>query len=218
MERETSSIAKIRIEFPEEIWISEIFEEFPDIIDMEILYFLPYNLEEYIGNALIEIKHYKIDSIVEIVKDHPSVRDFNIVEKEENKVRFNVKTKDPYLLHGAIKCGVLVDFPVKVEDGYAYWDLISSRESIDALLSLFEELGLNFELLRIGNSDLNLDDEKYQLSFDEVKILDEAINRGFFDVPRKISLEELGSILGKSKSTLSVQLRKIIKKKVLVNS
>jgi predicted DNA binding protein len=65
---------------------------------------------------------------------------------------------------------------------------------------------------------LNLEDEKYQLSLDEVKILDEAINRGFFDVPRKISLEELGSILGKSKSTLSVQLRKIIKKKVLVNS
>lgn len=217
MERKTSSIAKIRIEFPEEIWISEIFEEFPDV-NMEILYFLPYNLEEYIGNALIEIKHYDIDSIVEIVRSHSSVKDFNIVEREENRIRFNVKTKDPYLLHGAIKCGVLIDFPVKVEEGHAYWDLISSRESIDELLSLFEELGLNFELLRIGNSDFNLEDEKYQLSLEEVRVLEEAINHGFFDVPRKISLEELGNRLGKSKSTLSVQLRRIIKKKVLVNS
>jgi predicted DNA binding protein len=217
MEREKSSIAKIKIEFPEEIWISEIFEEFPDI-KMEILYFLPFNLEEYIGNALIEIKHYDIESIVEIVRDHPSVMDFNIVERNENKIRFNVKTKDPYLLHGAIKCGVLVDFPVKVEEGYAYWDLISSRESIDELLSLFEELDLNFELLRIGTSDLNLEDPQYKLSLDELKILEEAINRGFFDVPRKISLEELGNILNKSKSTLSVQLRKIIKKKVLINT
>jgi len=212
-----SSNAKIKIEFPEEIWIYKIFDDFNDI-KMEILYFLPYDLEEYIGNALIEITHYEIDSIMNIIKGHPSVMDFNLVEKKDNKMKFNVKTKDPYLLHGAVKCGVLIDFPVKVEDGYAYWNLISTRESIDELLSLFEELGLNFELLRIGNSDVDLDNEKYTLSLEEMHILEEAINRGFFDIPRKISLEELGNILDKSKSTLSVQLRKIIKKKVLVNS
>ena len=217
MERETSSIAKIKIEFPEDIWISKIFNEFNDI-NMEILYFLPYDLEEYIGNALIEITHYQIDSIMNIIKTHPSVMDFNLVEKKENTIKFNIKTKDPYLLHGAVKCGVLIDFPVKVENGYAYWNLISSRKSIDKLLTLFEELGLNFELLRIGNSDLDLDNEKYKLSLEEMNLLEEAINRGFFDVPRKISLEELGNIVNKSKSTLSVQLRKIIKKKVLINS
>ncbi|GAH01088.1 unnamed protein product, partial [marine sediment metagenome] len=45
--------------------------------------------------------------------------------------------------------------------------------------------------------------------------LDRAINMGFFEVPRKISLEELANQMGKSKSALSVMLRKIIKKKVL---
>ncbi|TFF99129.1 MAG: hypothetical protein EU541_05720 [Promethearchaeota archaeon] len=217
MESKASSIAKIKIEFPEEIWISEIFNAFHDI-NMKILYFLPYDLEEYIGNALVEIKHYDITSIRELIQNHPSVMDFKLIEKEKNRIKFNVQTKDPYLLYGAIKCGVLIDFPVKVKDGFAYWNLISSRESIDKLLSLFEEKELNFELLRIGNSELDLNDEKYNLNLEEMNILQEAIKRGFFDVPRKISLEELGNILNKSKSTLSVKLRKIIKKKVLVNS
>ncbi len=217
MKKESSSIAKIKIRFPEEIWIAEIFRHFPDV-NMEILYFLPYNLERSIGNALIEIQHYKLGSLIQEIKTHPSVLEFNLVLRVENKIKFNIKTKDPYLLYAVIKCGVLVDFPVKVEDGYAFWNLISTRESIDKLLSLFGDLGIKFELLQIGGSNLDLGDEKYKLSLEELKILEEAIDKGFFDVPRKISLEELGKVLDKSKSTLSVQLRKIIKKKVMVNN
>ena len=216
MSFEISTIATIKIKFPDEIWISEIFRKFYDI-NMEILYFLPYDLEESIGNAIIELMHHDIDSIIEKIEKHPSVYDFHLVDKGENKIKFNVKTKDPYLLYAVIKCGVLVDFPVKIEDGSAYWDLISTRKNIDELLSLFEEKEIEYELLRIGNSDLNLEDGKYELSLDEINLLETAIRKGFFDVPRKISLEELGSILNKSKSTLSVQLRKIIKKKVLAN-
>ncbi|MFX1315859.1 MAG: helix-turn-helix domain-containing protein, partial [Promethearchaeota archaeon] len=53
------------------------------------------------------------------------------------------------------------------------------------------------------------------LTYDESNILDKAISLGFFEIPRKISLEELANKVGKSKSALSVMLRKIIKKKIL---
>jgi predicted DNA binding protein len=217
MESETdNTLAVIKIKFPEDIWIHEIFKKFYDI-QMEIQYFLPYDLEKSIGNSVIEIRHWDIELIIQEIKDHNSVRDFNILEREENRVKFNVKTKDPYLLNAAIKCGVLIDFPVKVEEGWAYWNLISSRKGIDVLLSDFEEKGLQFELLKIGISHKELGDKKNQVSFEEQKILQKAIEEGFFDVPRKISLEELANQMGKSKSTLSVALRKIIKKKVMIS-
>ncbi|TXT63188.1 MAG: hypothetical protein BAJALOKI1v1_770006 [Promethearchaeota archaeon] len=216
MNSEITTLATIKIKFPEDIWISEVFNKYFDV-KMEILYFLPYDLEESIGNAVIEINHHNIDSIIEDIESHPSVFEFHIVNKEANRIKINVKTKDPYLLYAVIKCGVLVDFPVKVEEGYAYWDLISTRRSIDEVLSLFEEEGIKYELLRIGNSNINLEDGKYELSLDELELLGMAIREGFFDVPRKISLEELSHKMNKSKSTLSVQLRKIIKKKVLAN-
>ncbi|UCC20536.1 MAG: helix-turn-helix domain-containing protein [Promethearchaeota archaeon] len=208
------SLARIKIKFPKELWISEIFKNFPDV-KMEISHFLPYDLENSIGNSVIEIMHYNLDSIIEQISSHPSVFELTIIEQEENNVKFNIKTKDPYLLYAIIKCGVLVDFPVRVEDGFAYWRLISSRERIDQLLSLFEQKKIKFELLRIGRSPYSIEDEKYKLTLDELNVLERAISSGFFEIPRKISLEELANELGKSKSALSVMLRKIIKKKVL---
>lgn len=215
MDSSKTSLARIKIKFPDKLWISNIFSQFHDV-KMEILYFLPYDLEKSIGNAIVEIMHYDIDSIIKEIRNHESVFEFSILEKEENKVKINVKTKDPYLLYGVIKYGVLVNFPVKVKEGYAYWRLISTRKRIDELLTLFENKGIDFELLRIGNSPYEIDDHSSKLSFEEDKILEKAINSGFFEVPRKISLEELANELGKSKSALSVMLRKIIKKKIVL--
>lgn len=215
METSKTSLARVKIKFPEQLWISHIFKEFPDI-KMEISHFLPYDLEKSIGNSAIEIMHYDIRKIIDEIRSHPSVFELSILEQEENRVKFNIKTKDPYLLYAIIKCGVLIDFPVRVEDGYAFWRLISSREGIDQLLTLFEQKKINFELLRIGVSPYNVEDDKNKLTLDEVNILDKAISTGFFEIPRKISLEELANQMGKSKSALSVMLRKIIKKKVLL--
>lgn len=214
MDKNKPSLARIRIKFPEQLWISEISKKYTDV-KIDILNFLPYDFEKSVGNAIIEIIHYKIEQIIEEIKNHPSIFEFSILEREENRVKFNVKTKDPYLLYGVIKCGVLINFPVRVREGYGVWKIISTRKRIDDLLTLFEEKDINFSLLRIGNSPYNLDDDKNKLSFQESEILNKAINLGFFEVPRKISLEELANQLGKSKSTLSVMLRKIIKKKVL---
>jgi len=208
------SLARVKIKFPDQLWISQIFKKYPDI-KLEISHFLPYDLERSIGNSIIEIKHYNIDKIIEDVRNHPSVFELSVMETGENKVVFNIKTKDPYLLYAIIQCGVLVQFPVKVKEGYAFWRLISSRDRIDKLLTLFEQKKINFDLLRIGNSPYSLDDEKNKLSLNEENVLDKAISSGFFEVPRKISLEELANALGKSKSGLSVMLRKIIKKKVM---
>jgi len=93
--------------------------------------------------------------------------------------------------------------------------LVSSRKSIDDLLTLFDRKGINYTLLRIGTSPYSVDDDKNKLTLDESTILNRAISSGFFEIPRKISLEQLANELGKSKSALSVTLRKIIKKKVM---
>ncbi|MHA1321132.1 MAG: helix-turn-helix domain-containing protein [Promethearchaeota archaeon] len=214
MESTKSSLARIKIKFPDQLWISQIFKKFRDI-RMEIEHFLPYDFENSIGNSIIEIFHYNIDLIMEVIKNHKSVIDLSILEKDEKRVRFNVKTKDPFLLYAIINCGVLVNFPVRVREGYAYWRLVSKRESIDKLLTLFDQKGIEYSLLRIGNSPYSVDDDKNKLTLNESTILNKAIASGFFEIPRKISLEELANELGKSKSTLSVTLRKIIKKKVM---
>jgi len=213
MNESKPSLAKIRIEFPGQKWISQIFKKNPDA-KLDILNLLPFDVEKSIGNAIIEITDYNVDQIVEEIKNHPSVFEFSILEKEENRVKFNIKTINPHLLSGIIKCGVLVDFPIKVREGCAEWNLLATRKRIDSLLTQLEQKGINFSILHIGNSPYIFDDDKNKLNIEETKILNIAINLGFFEVPRKISLEALATHLGKSKSWISESLRKIIKKKV----
>ena len=64
MDSNKPSLARIKIKFPDQLWISAIFKDFPDI-KMEILHFLPYDLERSIGNSIIEIKYHQIDKIME---------------------------------------------------------------------------------------------------------------------------------------------------------
>jgi len=212
-----TSLARIKIKMPETLWISEIFNKFQDL-KIEILNFLPYDFENSIGNSIIEISHFKMDEIIDFIKNHPSVLDFSILEKEKYRIRLNVKTKDPYLLYAVIKCGVLIDFPVRVREGNVYWKLISSRKNIDELLEVFEEKNIKFDLLRIGNSPYDLEKDTFKLTYEESKILEMAIELGFFEIPRKISLEDLANRLGRSKSSLSVILRRIIRKKIMISS
>jgi predicted DNA binding protein len=217
MEENKPSLAWVEIETPKQKWMSEIFKKYRDL-EIVILNFLPYDFEEFIANAIIQIFHYKIDEIIEAIKVNPSVLGFSVLEKYENQAKINIRTKDPYLLYAIIKNGILIDFPVRLSEGVAIWKLVATRKKINNLLLQFEERGINFTLLRILNSDYSIDDNENKLNLEESQVIRKAIKLGFFDIPRRISLEELANELGKSKSALSVRLRKIIKKKVLYES
>ena len=79
MDTSKSSLARIKIKFPEQLWISKIFKKFKDI-KMEIINFFPYDFEKSIGNALIEITYHNIESILLEIKNHPSGFEFSILE------------------------------------------------------------------------------------------------------------------------------------------
>ena len=167
------------VKFPEKLWISDVFKRYKGI-RMEIINFFPYDFERSIGNAIIEIMYFDIDSIIEAVRSHPSVFEFSEIEREENRIRFNVKTKDPYQLYGVIKCGVLIDFPINVREGYAYWRLVSTRKRIDDLLTLFEQRNVDFTLLRIGSSPYEIDDNKDKLTLEESEVLDMLLKSKYY--------------------------------------
>ncbi|MHA1985401.1 MAG: helix-turn-helix domain-containing protein [Promethearchaeota archaeon] len=213
MEENKLSLTRMKLKVPEEKWISDIFEDYPDA-QIDILNFFPYDFEGNIGNAILKVKHYKIDQIIEYLTNHPSISALNILNKRENEAKINLKTNNPYLLFYVIKCGGIVEFPIKIIDKYIIWTIISTREQLNDILIRYEKMGINYSILQIVNPPLDFIDNANELTFEESKILDTAIKSGFFEVPRKISLEELANHLGKSKSWTSELLRKIIKKKV----
>lgn len=92
-------------------------------------------------------------------------------------------------------------------EGTIEWAVLGRESSIRELLKRLEKEGVEFELVRTSS----LKDEK-AITARQEEILQIALERGYFDFPKGISLRKLASQLGISPATLSEILRRGQKK------
>lgn len=98
----------------------------------------------------------------------------------------NAKTKDPWLLSAMMESEVLLKPPVKVKDGIAEWIVVATRDMVSALMKLLGEKGVSYRLKSIGKYS-----EEPVLTDHQVKILDLALEHGYYEIPRRITLSQL---------------------------
>ncbi len=89
------------------------------------------------------------------------------------------------------------------------WDILCGK---DAFLKLMDEINdKNYRIIEKKNFLKNYNIE-YNVTYNEYVTLKKALDLGFFECPKKITLEELAKELGVSKSTLSNCIRRGLKK------
>jgi len=196
--------AKIELRMPEKLWLAAVSKRHKDST-FYLLSFLP--TKEFIGNTLIKIDGGDMNKILKGIKEHPSLVELNILGQAENSAVINTKTKDPWLLSAMMESEVLLKPPVKVKDGVAEWVVLSTRGKVSALMKLLDEKGITYELKSISKYS-----ERPILTRRQAEVLDFALEHGYYEIPRKITLDQLARKLGVSKSTLSETLRAAEKK------
>jgi len=75
------------------------------------------------------------------------------------------------------------------------------------MIKILEKEGVDFEIVYKGRVN-----DKSNVTYREEEILKIALEKGYFDFPRKIKLEELAKHFGVAPSTLSEILRRGLKK------
>ena len=98
-------------------------------------------------------------------------------------------------------------YPILIQAGKMQLELISPRNKINILLNQFNISKLDVKLNRIGRVHLNP-----LLTSQQEELLNHALDQGFFEIPRKITLKEFAMKEGISASALSEKLRRTIKK------
>ena len=199
-------IAKFAIHMPEKLWIAVLSKKYPEIT-FEVLSILP--TEQMVGNALVKIIGPKLEQLVTEIKKHPSCMELHEISDFKNTKILNVKTNDPWLLISLIKSEVILKMPVIIINGIANWEVLAPHEKIRKLNDLFAEKNIKVELKNIGKYR-----EEPQLTARQAEVLDQALEQGYYEIPRKITLTELANKLNIAKSTLSGILRRIDKKLV----
>jgi predicted DNA binding protein len=151
--------------------------------------------------SLINLKARKVG---EVIKNLPSFCEGIAVSSAEAKIlikEHTCLTVYPILESGCIITGV--DF----NERNIYWDIVCDDEAFVNLIRELEDYGVDFEIIYKGKPESDS-----EVTFREEEVLRIALERGYFDYPKRIKLEELASFFGVAPSTLSEILRRGQKK------
>ncbi len=104
--------------------------------------------------------------------------------------------------------------PIIVKNGFEYWEVASwDKKHINALFKRVKKVGkqtATIELLELTNKPISafFSIAHTDLTKKQLSALKTACREGYYDLPRKISLEELAAKIGESRTTLQDKIRR----------
>lgn len=189
--------AVLSIEVPG--WIGEISGRYPK--GMKVIGCVPYG-EEGARNLLEIDVPEGVGDAASAIKSHPSISEAEVVPFGKRKALAYISTT---------KCPVCSTFAgsecflasARIKEGKIRWRLLAGkREAVRKLIDKLRKTGFSVEIVRM--TDIKSREELTSRQEEIVKI---ALEKGYFDYPKKISIRELAGIVGISISTLSEVLR-----------
>lgn len=135
----------------------------------------------------------------------PYIKEYEVLES--GYARIAVDSSDfplSQLIHAA---GAFYIYPIKFQKGRQICTLIfETKKKLQSVLQHLED----WKIIRIGNVNLQFDLE--DLTPQQLKAVNLAIERGYFEIPKKVNLEELSTQMKLSRTTFLEHLRKAEKK------
>ncbi|MFB6195268.1 MAG: helix-turn-helix domain-containing protein [Haloplanus sp.] len=187
--------AKLTITVPDAVWISELSRAHPDTR----FRVLAATATPEAGVARMEILGNDPDAVCDEIRAYDSVTDLTVFETGSESTRIQVETTVPLLLTSLQESGVPLEMPFDVSDGEMTLEVTVPQRTLSDLGWTLEEFGIQYTVERIQQeveSDSLLTDRQQW-------VLDEAIERGYYDTPRGITLVDLAADLDIAKSTCS---------------
>jgi predicted DNA binding protein len=193
--------AKLTISVPDDVWIGEVSRAYP----CTSFRVIAATADESRGVARIDIMGPDAAEICEVIPEYDAVTDLTIFKRSENVRSVQIETTVPLLMQALQKSGVPLDMPVEIADGTLSLEAAIPQRSLSALGETLDAVGIDYtvESIRqeIESESLLTDRQRW--------LLDEAIEHGYYDTPRRTSLVELAEELDLAKSTCSEMLHRV---------
>lgn len=142
----------------------------------------------------------------------PTVKEVELLDASDNSEVYRVLVSDRTFLPLAKRLKLLRHFPIPIQNGIAVWTVVGPETKVRELIATLETTNVPFELVSVRSGPLQR--LSSALTPRQRQILRRALDEGYFDVPRRISLTELAPKIGVATSTLSVTLA-VIEKKIV---
>ena len=195
---------KLRISIPIIKWLAQITKNYPNL-SFKIL--SNYLLDRNTGILLLQVEGLCIKEFNSDLNLNKLALSQQILFSGNDFIIVNIKENDPWVLNTLIKTELLFTYPIIVKDAKLNVDIIAERNKVDHFLDELEKRGIQVEIRSIGYYQ-----KKVVLTKKQKKILKQAYNLGYFEIPRKLSLTNFAKKLKISPSALSETIRRINRK------
>lgn len=185
---------------PEGVWVADVSRAHPDA-RFRVLAALP---GERSGVGLVEITADDLEAVLMAVEAHAGVLALDVLDALDRTALVRFETHQPVILDVLQDAGLPLQPPVDIVDGVASLEVTGPRERLSQLVDELEDLGVPFEIRRV-TSEL---DRGGLLTPRQGELLRAAVEAGYYDTPREITLTDLAERLDVAQSTLSEALHR----------
>lgn len=182
------------------------------IKSLELLYFLRQDEQEFAAISKIEFKDPTTK--VEDLQKSKLMVDAQVIEKQKNGAYILfTRTGSPNLsavlnyigLDGG--AGYLFP-PLGIEDGKVKFSFIGSETQIKDFMEKLDAITIHYRVVLLTDANFSPISPLSQLTEKQQDVLLAAYKMGYYDIPRKVTTEELATKLGLVDSTVVEHLRK----------
>ncbi|WP_128906054.1 helix-turn-helix domain-containing protein [Halorubrum amylolyticum] len=193
--------ARLNVDLPDGPWVGEVSREFPEA-RIQVLSATP---GDGAGFALVKITADDIDEILDAIAVHDTIEEISVMALNNGVATVHVEAHAPLLMAAAQQAEIPIEMPVQIENGVARIDITGAHERIADFGKMLRGVGAEFNVAYVQqqlNPGESLTERQRELLF-------EAVDHGYYDVPRTCTLTELAGEVGIAKSTCSEALQRV---------
>jgi predicted DNA binding protein len=206
------AIMRVEFEVPRGVWLRNFTRSFPDLL-VEVHNTLALDGSKTLGE--FEVYGPPGDWTQEI-RRHPDVEQAERLVVFPDLGRYRVLFHRPVHLAIARDLEVLLSYPRSVRGGIFSCETVARRSKLRALIAALNGAGCRARVVSFRRDSLR--SVRPELSPVQRRLFHAALEAGYFEVPRRISLTRLAERLGRSKSTVSQTLAHVERKLILSSS
>jgi len=176
------------------------------IKSFEILPFLRFDPEQFASICRIEFQNSS--TRIEDIFEPKLIRAVVLEEEKPGTYVIFLKARSQPSDIAVLKTGVYLSDPCVVREGKIKIGVVGEAKQLRAFIKYVENLKVNFTVVSLTDIKFPERSPLENLTGKQRTVLTSAFNHGYYDMPRKISSQELAKKLGLRGSTLIEHRRK----------
>lgn len=192
--------AAFTVELPNRVWIGSLSRSYPEM-DFRILSAFP---GEETGYGLMELQGPAAMEVLEAMREDDAVTTAEVVQASEDRLVVQFETTELPLLVTVQAAQIPLELPIEIRNGEVPLEITAPRDRLSDFDEQLDALNIPHRLDRVYRTV----EARSLLTETQEDVVLAALDAGYYDTPRTVTLTDLADDLDLAPSTLSETLHR----------